>query len=253
MSRPFQFCMPTQKPSAWHAAAASIVLIAIFAHTAAADAPRANDQKSIPTSSEIAPATSSVVSADAEIIPRKPPRTASNTRSTQTASPSGGWLRMVQPVAVVFGVMALLTWAGRKWLPQARQASNAQSVIRVLARQHLSSKQSLCLVKLGPKVVLLGVTPEHIGSVLEIRDPDEAASLVAAVESSRGRSFTKTMATFTESTKQNEPEDSSSYEPVANDANEQIRDMVRRVRALGAASHARAGSKLPVAPSGRTG
>lgn len=155
---------------------------------------------------------------------------------------------MLQPIAVVFGVMAVLTWAGRKWLPQARQASSAQSVIRVLARQHLSSKQSLCLVKLGPKVVLLGVTPEHIGNVLEIRDPDEAASLVAAVESSRGRSFSRTMATFAESTKRNEPEDSGSYEPVPNDASQQIREMVRRVRAMGAASHARTGSKLPVAP-----
>lgn len=246
MSMGAQDRMPTQRPSALNPAGAWFFSIAMFAHTAAAEAPRANELKPIATSSEIAPATGSVVPADAEIIPRKPPRTVSNTRSTPSASPSGGWMRMVQPIVVVFAVMAVLTWAGRKWLPQARQASNAQSVIRVLARQHLSSKQSLCLVKLGPKVVLLGVTPEHIGNVLEIRDPDEAAALVAAVESSRGRSFTNTMATFTETTRHDESEDSRSSELAANDANEQIRDMVRRVRALGAASHARTGS--PGAP-----
>lgn len=153
---------------------------------------------------------------------------------------------MLQPIVVVFGVMAVLTWAGRKWLPQARQASNAQSVIRVLARQHLSSKQSLCLVKLGPKVVLLGVTPESIANVLEIRDPDEAASLVAAVESSRGKSFTRAMAAFSASDVE-EPSESGASDP-SPDANEQIREMVRRVRELGAASHVRTGSKLPVAP-----
>jgi len=153
----------------------------------------------------------------------------------------------LKPIVVVFGVMAVLTWAGRKWLPQARAASTAQSVIRVLARQHLSSKQSLCLIKLGQKVVLLGVTPEHIASVLEVRDPDEAASLVAAVESSRGRSFTRAMAAFAASPDDEEPVESaaSGRSP---DANEQIKEMVRRVRELGAASQARTGSKLPVAP-----
>jgi len=144
---------------------------------------------------------------------------------------------MLQPVVIVFGVMAVLTWAGRRWLPQARQASSAQSVIRVLARQHLSGKQSLCLVKLGPSVVLLGVTPEHIASVLEIRDPDEAATLVAAAEAARGRSFTKAMAAFSASSEPEETVAPMERQPdAAGDASERIREMVKRVRAMSEAS-----------------
>lgn len=243
--------MTTPTPSSWHRAILIIASVMVFSPRASlkAEPPAPNSSRDLEAvarsgATSVAPPTSA---GDAEIIPRKPAGRAAGNRISPPVAPSGGWMRMLQPIAVVFAIMALLTWAGRKWLPQARQASNAQSVIRVLARQHLSSKQSLCLVKLGPKVVLLGVTPESIASVLEIRDPDDAASLVAAVESTRGRSFTRAMAAFSASTEQEDARelDSPDRSP---DANEQIKEMVRRVRELGAASHARTGSKLPAAP-----
>ena len=227
-------------------------LIASLASPTRADGPVGTNLPSAKSANEIAPTAAAPATVDSEIIQRKPAKNAASNRPTAPASSSGGWVRMLQPVVIVFGVMAVLTWAGRKWLPQAKAASTAQSVIRVLARQHLSSKQSLCLVKLGPKVVLLGVTPEHIGSVLEIRDPDEAASLVAAVESSRGRSFTKAMAAFNAATERDDADEPLSPTPVKGDANEQIRDMVRRVRAMGTTSHARTAVRPggPVAHSG---
>jgi len=174
---------------------------------------------------------------ESEIIPRKVSRNASATRAASPAPSTGGWLRMVQPVVIVFGLMAVLTWAGRRWLPQARQASSAQSVIRVLARQHLSGKQSLCLVKLGPSVVLLGVTPENISSVMEIRDPDDAAALVAAAERAHGRSFTKAMSSFAASPEPDAAIESETQRPVATaDAGARIREMVSRVREMSMAT-----------------
>lgn len=223
------------------------ILAGALANPALADGPTESNQPTALAGNEINSKAEVPSSVDSEIIQRKPTKSPAGKRAAPTTPASGGWIRMLQPVVIVFGLMAVLTWAGRKWLPQARAASNAQSVIRVLARQHLSGKQSLCLVKLGPKVVLLGVTPEHIGSVLEIRDPDEAASLVAAVESSRGRSFTKAMAAFTASPEQDDEVEPVSSRTDAADANAQIREMVRRVRAMGTGSNVRTGGKLPVA------
>jgi len=186
------------------------------------------------------PAAPTAMSVESEIIQRKPPKSAAANRTASSSPSSGGWVRMLQPIAIVFGIMAVLTWAGRRWLPQARQASGAQSVIRILARQHLSGKQSLCLVKLGPSVVLLGITPDHISNVLEIRDPDAAASLVAAVASSKGKSFTKAMAAFSASS---EPEEPVEPEPRQQDgataSSERIREMVKRVRAMSEATSPR--------------
>ena len=69
-------------------------------------------------------------------------------------------------------------YAARRWMPRIGPRVGGSS-IKVLARHHLSSKQSLCLVRLGRGLVLLGVTPNHIQNVAQIQDPEEVAERTA--------------------------------------------------------------------------
>jgi flagellar biogenesis protein FliO len=108
------------------------------------------------------------------------------------AKPGSPSLFWVLPLMAVLAVIFIATMVARRWLPGVRQMTGG-GVIHILTRRYLSSKQSLCLVRLGPRVVLLGVTPEHITALADIDDSQEVSRMVAAVESSRPGSFTRTM------------------------------------------------------------
>lgn len=106
-------------------------------------------------------------------------------RSASDVGGVGRWFWW--PTAGVLAMIGIAAWLARRWLPQARAASSGP--IRVLTRCHLSSKQGLCLVRLGDELVLLGVTPDRIEMLVRIEDAHRAASIIAAVERGRGASF----------------------------------------------------------------
>jgi flagellar biosynthetic protein FliO len=104
---------------------------------------------------------------------------------------NGAW-----PMLVVLALIAGLAWGARRWLNGMNRATGG-AAIDILARQFVSSKQTLCLVRLGRRVVLLGVTPDRMTTLCEISDPEEAALLVASIETRRPQSFTSAMARLT--------------------------------------------------------
>jgi len=66
------------------------------------------------------------------------------------------------------------------------------SGVEVLARNSINPKQSLCLVKLGPRVLLLGLSPNQMTALHTIEDPDEVAEVVGNLEKNRSQSITNT-------------------------------------------------------------
>lgn len=96
------------------------------------------------------------------------------------------------PMLAVLGLIVICVAAIRKWLPQATRISGG-SVINILARQYLSGKQSLALVKVGKRVVLVGVTPEAMSTLTEISDPEEIASLAASLQRGKVDSFSSAL------------------------------------------------------------
>lgn len=176
---------------------------------------------------------------ESETIRRAPKRSAGKTGATG-ASPAGArdLFKMLQPAGLVLLAIGVLTFVARRWLPQARQAAGGGAAIQILARQHLSGKQSLCLVRLGRGLVLVGVTPDRISTVAQIQDPDDVAEVVARIEQTRGRSFTQTMTRF--AGREADPVDTADdadAEPIVrggglDSSQERIREMVRRVRAM---------------------
>lgn len=72
----------------------------------------------------------------------------------------------------------------------------ASPVIEVLARTSLSPRQNLCLVRLGRRLVLLGVGGEQAHTLVEISDPVEAAELIGAAARARPGSISSQFGEF---------------------------------------------------------
>ena len=158
-----------------------------------------------------------------------------------------GAFDMLWPLCAVLAIVVFCVLAIRKWMPQAGRLGGSDA-IKLLARHHLSGKQSLCLVRFGPRAVFVGVTHERISVLSEIADPEEVASLVAAAERGRPGSFTSMFGKFTTA----ETDRQAADEGDASDIEEEmlvssenlkqtgrdIRGLVQRVRTLSSASFA---------------
>lgn len=76
-------------------------------------------------------------------------------------------------LAVIFGIVLLL----RRYVPSARAMSGGP--LKVVGRIHLSPKQSVALLQVGRRHVLVGITPDRLTNLGHIADPDESFSLRA--------------------------------------------------------------------------
>jgi flagellar biosynthetic protein FliO len=101
------------------------------------------------------------------------------------------WWPLLAVLCMIGGAAAIF----RRWLPKMQRMGQPGG-IRVLSRFYLSGKQSLCLIRMGRRVVLLGVTPENIQTLVNVDDPEEAAHLITSLEQGRPGSFAKTFSGF---------------------------------------------------------
>lgn len=92
----------------------------------------------------------------------------------------------MMPLLVVLLVIAALSLAVRRLTPRKWRAHlTGLGAIEILGRQYLSPKQSVALLKVGRRVVLVGVTAERVSHLETITDPDEIAELVGRAASQR--------------------------------------------------------------------
>ncbi len=146
-------------------------------------------------------------------------------------------LSLLWPLAIVIAVIVLLAIVFRKYLPGAGRL-NGNGAINVLASHYLSNKQSLSLIRIGRRIVLVGVTPDRITSVVEITDAGEVAEVVSTIEKNRPESFTSTLARLYSG----RPEDEMPDEEIESDlcvpserlvaAGANVRNLVDRIRGL---------------------
>lgn len=152
---------------------------------------------------------------------------------------------MLWPLCAVLAIVVFCVLAIRKWMPQAGRLGGSDA-IKLIARHHLSGKQSLCLVRFGQRAVLVGVTNERISALSEIAGPEEVASLVAAAERGRPGSFTSMFTKFT-SAETARPAAGAKEETEIDEellvssenlyqAGQELRGLVQRVRTLSAES-----------------
>ncbi|GAA1796431.1 hypothetical protein GCM10009795_047340 [Nocardioides hankookensis] len=85
-------------------------------------------------------------------------------------------IRLVFSLAVVLGLLALLTKVGGR-----RFRGRKDAMVQVLHRQHLSRGTAVSVITVGSRVLVLGTT-EHQVSVLAELDPDEVAEHLPEID-----------------------------------------------------------------------
>ncbi len=116
------------------------------------------------------------------------PADGSGTPARPAAVGSSAWVRTTAALAGVVALIVLLTWGYRTVMgaaPTWRTRPRHPGLIEVLSRTPLSPRQSLCLVRVGPQLVLLGVASDGVRPLHVISDPNVAASLLG--EAARAR------------------------------------------------------------------
>jgi flagellar biogenesis protein FliO len=96
------------------------------------------------------------------------------------------WKKMVLSLGVVVGGYLALMLLLRLWNPQGSSAL-PREVVEVLGTTPLNSRQSLQLVRLGSKLLLLIHSPEGTQSLGEISNPNEVEHLAQICCQRRGR------------------------------------------------------------------
>ncbi len=167
---------------------------------------------------------------------------------------------MAWPMLIVLFVISLCVYAFKRWMPRSSRPGGGDAV-KILARHYLSSKQSLCLVRTGRRVVLVGITPDRISTLSEMTDVEEVASLVGSVERGSSGSFTKMFDKLTDgdlSDEAAEPQGDGRRPPRRDrgiredlvvsgsnliDTGRNVQDLIERVRSLSADAEATTDSR----------
>ncbi len=125
--------------------------------------------------------TSELPTADLPLPPRRRDRRdAAAGESSVMRSPI--WT-VASSLTMVVGLFLLTVWGARKHLPQAATPL-PDDVVRVLGRAPLAHRQTMQLVRIGNKLVLLCVTPQGAETLAEIHDPNEVSRLTSSCDPS---------------------------------------------------------------------
>ena len=107
---------------------------------------------------------------------------------------SAAWFRTTLSLAGVIGLILLLAWGYRRMAAGGRLGLTLRprtaGVVEILSRTTLAPRQSLCLVRVGPKLVLLGCTPTTIRPLDVINDATLTAQLAGHAAQQRPDSHT---------------------------------------------------------------
>lgn len=107
----------------------------------------------------------------------------------------GGWfsLRDVLPLAGVLGLIAVLALLVRRFLP-GRHMLTGGGALEIVARLSLSPKQTLMLIRMGRRLLLIGMSSERMSTLAVVDDPDEVASLIGVLATGQEDSISRAFA-----------------------------------------------------------
>jgi len=126
-----------------------------------------------------------------KIIPGRQSKTGDSQISAGNTNQGMSPWRTFGSLLIVLALIIAVTYIFRR-LALGGRGGLAPSGVEVLARNSINPKQSLCLVKLGPRVLLLGLSPNQMTALHTIEDPDEVAEVVGGLEKNRPQSITNT-------------------------------------------------------------
>lgn len=159
------------------------------------------NRSSVPEVAPEPPAASGEADAEDRPIERRGARIARTAAGPDGAVARGGsrgtdagWFSRISslwPLAVVLGLIGTLVLLAKRLLPrQWRGPLGGRGMVVVLGRQSVAARQSVALLKVGRRIVLVGMTPDRLTHLDTITDPDEVAELVGRSASGKTGSLT---------------------------------------------------------------
>jgi flagellar biogenesis protein FliO len=119
---------------------------------------------------------------------------ADNQSSTtdNTATPTLELPRLLAAMALVVGLIFLLRWIGRRFLGATPIAGGTRAV-QVLSRTLVAPRQSVMLMRVGRRLLVVADNGSQLAALSQITDPDEVAALVGQLQGEKldvaGRTF----------------------------------------------------------------
>ncbi len=117
-----------------------------------------------------------------------PGQSADNTAQGSSMVPA--WGSVIAALLVVLGLFFLFAWLLRRAVPQGSGALPSE-VLEVLGRAPLASRQSVHLLKIGHKLLLVSVTASGTAALCEITDGEEVDRLLGLCQQNKSNSSTK--------------------------------------------------------------
>lgn len=147
---------------------------------------QAEPRATMPVERSPEPRDSAAVAAESGLIPLAPPTNRLDKRGGASGgTTAGGALVTVGgSLAVVLGAFFLLVWFTRRALPKAASGLPTEA-FEVLGQAGLQGRQSVQLLKVGNKIVLIALTAGGAQPLSEITEPAEIERLVAVCRRSR--------------------------------------------------------------------
>ena len=90
---------------------------------------------------------------------------------------SGTAWTMVLSLVVIVALIGLLYYLFRKYLPSIPRVRSGKA-IQFLARRYLDPRNSIALIKIGKRVLLIGITAEGMSLLSEIADEEEVQDIM---------------------------------------------------------------------------
>jgi flagellar biogenesis protein FliO len=130
----------------------------------------------------------------------RPKQTASGDTSTPLEKPSSysGSLSVWRSMVSLLLVLLLIVGGSfllRRFMPSANRFSK-DSGLEILTRCAVGPKQSICLVKMGPRLVLVGLSPNHMAALDVVKGQEDIATILGQVETSAPESISSSFGKY---------------------------------------------------------
>ena len=120
--------------------------------------------------------------------PKRSQRSAEGRPDKPTTAGNMGMV-VVSSLAIVLGLFFLVVWFSRRAFPKAT-APLSTEVLEIVGRSPLAARHQLQLIRLGRRLLLVSVTPDHAETLTELTDPDEVNHLVGLCRQQQAGSIT---------------------------------------------------------------
>jgi flagellar biogenesis protein FliO len=120
--------------------------------------------------------------------------------------------RIVCATALVVGLIFLLRWVGRRF--GGAPTAVGTRAVQVVSRSLIAPRQSVVLVRIGKRLLVVADNGSQLSPLSEISDPDEVAALVGQVQSEKIDIAGRTFGAFFGRFKRDEKDELVASEPV---------------------------------------